>query len=365
MSFTDLRNKFIEELNQFTIDHFYVDEGPDFIELFLSILSKNDLVVHEEYSNEKKVFSIKEVKSDVHTFFYEKSIDLSRINNKYDDNLNQLKSNIEYDFYFDKKINKTKEQQKALIENEIKDTKQQYVIFKEELSSFLFLAFLTTNKIIDLRIDNYEIYKEVETIDKKDDYDGLLNYVLVRKNMIPDKWREIIKDSFNNLKHISGELKRRTDGKKNYKLYWNKIKMSPIDIQFVLSITHAVNHHHHQIVNDNNIAIYLGGGIMALLSFRKKPTILNKYQEKGIELFKVEFKNQYLKSNSLFSISGTSSTLKVNSPFKYYLLTDNYVIEIDFEAAPMLMDNSQMMQTISSNKKEINNIIYEQNELDD
>ena len=77
-------------------------------------------------------------------------------------------------------------------------------------------------------------------------------------------------------------------------------------------------------------------------------------------MFRVELNKYYAKSNSLFSISGSSNKINVTTPTKYYLLVSDYVIEIDFEPAPLLMDNNQIHNVVLYNSSAIKKTLDDQ-----
>jgi hypothetical protein len=361
MSFTNKKNKFLEKLNEFTIDDFYIDEGPDFADLFISLLTPDDLETLVLYSYEKKVYNINDIKKNIHNYLNEKAIDISSEHNKIFNEFDHLNKQLEYEFYYDDKLDISKEIQKAKVEEDKKNAEINYKLILEDIRSFVFLSFLITGNYINLNISNNKVYDVLEPVDIKNDFDATLNYLIKRKNIVPKNWRSTINETFNSkIKCISGELKHRQEGKKNKKLFWSMSDLSPLDIQFLLAIKNAVINNQHQIVNDNNIAIYLGGGIMSIFTFRKKSTNLNKYQKNECELFRVEMNKYYAKTNSLFSISGSSNKINVTTPTKYYLLVSDYVVEIDFEPAPLLMDNNQINNVVFNNSSAIKKTLDDQ-----
>jgi len=337
MSLSKIEKQILTKIKKFTIDEFYINKGPNLSELFIELISQDDLVVNYEYNRQNgKIYNKSEISSDISGFICAKMDDIIYSIHSNKTMLERLEYKLDDSTQKDKEILKWKK--------EIDTLKKENEKLENEISAAVSLCYMITNKFIDIekRRNNVHYSTKAYSSESKNDYDTFLKKSTNNTTIVPEKWREYILKIFGTqIKHFSGALLKREDGFKNLYLELRMFNLLALDIQVALAIKNAIYNNSHIIVNDNVIALYLSGGLMALISFRKKAQILTEIQVEENELFRV-VRNQHLnKFITLYSISGyQNSEIKINTPDQYYILTKEYVIEITLEPAPILIESN-------------------------
>ena len=283
------------------------------------------------------------------------------------------------------------------IEN-LKATEENH--FQNEYSSLEFLFKILLQKEIQIR----EVYKEVKTGRKLKQFGGrldnfverevdeirpektgeqkletygcseverkkiILSYTL-NKNAIPKKWRNVLYETLSNtVIEISGivnpngfEYRNNNKHIEGYQyLKRNKEKLTIIDIATLLATKIAAKSNYFIKIEDNKIALAISGGIIAILSFREKGELIKKNQEQPFEIFiryKEKRRDEYyyyreddnsekrFVNQTLYHQKGyADSEIQIEIPNSYYILTENFVIEIEYAPAPILFDNNSVIK---------------------
>ena len=317
MTLTEVKNKITEELGKYTIDDFYASQ-----------------------------------KSPYPNFTYNQRSELIR--NAFFKIL-QLKSEDQIIKYFKKII--------SFLSKEI-DTKS---LHKEDWVSFWFLlktyetfvgtiSNLNTKKILSVK----NIYNFAD-----EKYDSIsLQDLFTIKNVIPINWRKLIYKIISTEKlYFTGTLGDEFTGYK-YNISRFEKSLNPIDKGALIALKNACKNNSAIMEKGDNIILDLSGGIIANISFREKGKIITDSQTSPFELFYKTSANGRFTSNILYNQTGyASSSLEIETPLGYYILTEDYVIEIGFEAAAMLNNSNPIgfVANISSSAK-IDNELAEQEE---
>lgn len=185
--------------------------------------------------------------------------------------------------------------------------------------------------------------------------DGIFTY-LINKNIIPENWRKIILNIFSNsVIEIEGVLVEILDG--NYFSisddFFSKSKERLLveDISVFLATKMAVISNSSLRIEGNKLALGLSGGMMAIFAFRKKGELINKFQQKSVEVYRKQrnFQSERFSKKTLYYQTGyTNSEIQIQLPNQYYILSESYVIEIEYAPAPILFDSSNTIR-INSN----------------
>ena len=161
------------------------------------------------------------------------------------------------------------------------------------------------------------------------------------KNIIPKDWRKILHNTLSvPIDGISGTLSLA-----GYR-HNNDYKMTYTDISILLATKIATKGNPSMKLGNNKIILALSGGLIAVISFRKKGNLISKYQkEKPIEIFAKQFgTNQYVLKTLYLQTGYANSEIQIETPEGFCILTEKFVIEIQYEAAPVLFGNNSILQ---------------------
>jgi hypothetical protein len=235
-------------------------------------------------------------------------------------------------------------------ENLLKDAEiKKTTYFKEQADALNFLLGLLLEQKAKNRIYliGYDKNMPLESIDKADVI-HLITGALANSATAPTNWRKLLQDILSQtIPSFAGSLATPDYERKTY-LNRKQLAISSTDLGAILSLKIAIAHGHSIQLQSNLIALALPGGLLAKIEFRSQTVGLAKFQKSETELFAKGyqgFNREYgrsgfwsTKSETLYHQSGyADSELEITVPYGYYILSNDYVIEISFEAAPMLL----------------------------
>jgi hypothetical protein len=207
-----------------------------------------------------------------------------------------------------------------------------------------------------------------------DIYEDLSQFItpyIIIENTIPDDWRSLLFTILSKpIPNIAGSFADIFHSRKTY-FEWTELDLTYLDTSFLLAIKIAVQANQTIQTTDQEIIISLSGGMSATLSFRKKGDLIAAFQRGPFEIFaKLTKQNrsyelEQYKFQTLYYQKGyADSEIQIETPVGYYLLTENYVIEITFNPAPILFDSSFVRNTpnISGKAKRADEIEAEEAE---
>ena len=244
--------------------------------------------------------------------------------------------------------------------------------FKNEYSSleFLFLALLHKEirkvpvfKTVKIRQKHKEnvfglgpiYYEEIQEktgelilASHKIGFDEVCKFIsslTISANSIPKDWRKIIYQTLSNpIADIAGSISKiRRDNTEYFKQ--KPLELTHIDTSTLLATKIAAKTNYSIRTANNKIVLALSGGLSATISFREKGGLIAKFQKQPFEIYANCFsREQYVLQTLYYQTGYANSEIQVKTPGGYYILTDKFVIKIEFDAAPILFDNNSVIK---------------------
>ena len=250
--------------------------------------------------------------------------------------------------------------------NEENTVKKQF--YKDEYDSleFLFKLFLqeqiNTREEFILQPTGVKIYKNYSYEDEKkwvktgklelaysslsSGYFGFItSLVKQEKNVLPEKWRGVLlKNISSAIPKLSGEINM--TGNFSESCYQRKdISLDYVDMSMLLALKIALQHNYSIKTDKNEIILGLSGGVLAKISFKEKGKLISKFQQKDFEIFANCLHTKRQEFHTLYHQSGyADSEIKIKTPGSFTFLIENFVVDIVFEPAPILFDNSNLVK---------------------
>jgi peptidoglycan hydrolase CwlO-like protein len=190
------------------------------------------------------------------------------------------------------------------------------------------------------------------TLDMRDcdfeEYNGFMLAFTNNKNIIPSGWRKLLYQTLSTpLPNLAGTI-----GKVSYlgDFYFKSknLELTNIDASALLATKIAVRTNYSVRTADNKIILGLSGGVSATITFREKGVLIAKFQKQQFEIYSncflsERFVDQTLYHQTLYHQTGYAN-ISIETPGAFYILTDEFVIEIYFKAAPILFDNNSIIK---------------------
>lgn len=205
--------------------------------------------------------------------------------------------------------------------------------------------------------DTMEEYIEVEVetiVERESSFQELKNIIqefTQKGHKIPNDWRKILLKTLSKL-NISFTGNYNTSNlnyafsKENAVFYRDKKALTPVDISALLATKIAVKTNYSLRIEDNKIALALAGGIMAIISLREKSDTINAFQQEAIEFYTSSNYGNYDKQTLYYQKGYADSEIQIEIPKQYYILSELYVIEIEYISAPILMNSNNLIKLI-------------------
>jgi hypothetical protein len=181
-------------------------------------------------------------------------------------------------------------------------------------------------------------------------FEEYIEFVLTftsNKNVIPTGWRKLLYQILSTpLPNLAVKISNVTYSK-NFYFNNESLELTNKDISALLATKIAVNTNYSVKTKDNKIILGLSGGLSATILFREKGDLITKFQKQKLEIYSNCFLSQRFVAHTLYHQTGyANSTISIETPGAFYILVDNYVIEIDFNAAPILFDNNSIIKFV-------------------
>jgi hypothetical protein len=263
--------------------------------------------------------------------------------------LNQLKSNIEkykidnkffYNFNYNTNINVIKNISILTLNKDLRISKW-FNLNNKVKEKFIILTEIEFKKI------NRKVFLNQFSIHLKDN-----------KNIIPQNWQKIIQSCFHkNVPNINGFYNSENfiNSENNQNL-----KLSPIDYSYIIALKNNCNNNF-IISAENTILLPLSGGILAEISFKNHDKNIGFFIHRKFDYNKNEFLSY--KNLSLYELNGyTNGNVEIKAPKGYIFSNDNFLIEINFHAAPILFENSNIHRIANTFLSDANKIDDEEEE---
>ena len=250
-------------------------------------------------------------------------------------------------------------------------TEKETTHFKNEYSSleFLFLALLHKGirkepvfKTVEIRKEHTKhghiYYEEIQEktgelilASHKIGFDEVCKFIsslTISANSIPKDWRKIICQTLSNpiadIADIAGSISKISSENTEY-FKQKPLELTHIDTSTLLATKIAAKTNYSIRTANNKIVLALSGGLSATISFREKGDLIAKFQKQPFEIYANCFsRKQYVLQTLYYQTGYANSEIQVKTPGGYYILTDKFVIEIVFDAAPILFDNNSVIK---------------------
>ncbi len=254
-------------------------------------------------------------------------------------------------------IEKTQKELKQLNEKENTHFKNEYssleFLFKTLLKKTISKSEVFTHKKTGEKYsfwNNEEFTKtgEQELNIHRETFENYCNFMLsqtVSQNIIPKGWRKLLYQILSNpLPNLAGTISKVAYNKL---FYFNSenLELTIQDATTFLATKIAVKTNYSVRTADNKIILGLSGGLSATITFREKGDLIAQFQKQQFEIYSNCFLSKRFVAHTLYQQTGyANSTISIETPGAYYILTDKFVIEIDFNAAPILFDNNSIIK---------------------
>ncbi len=176
--------------------------------------------------------------------------------------------------------------------------------------------------------------------------------VLVAKYMklrspLPKDWRQQLHRVCSYpLKRHTGTISNPTgEGSSFFEL--KKKSLNTTDMAAFLALKIASLQHEYVLTGTGALVLALTGGLAATVNIREKGKIIAKQQKNTVETYVnlLKAKDQYTYHLMYHYDGGPAEGVGIETPGAYYILSEAYVFEITFMAAPMLLGFDIMSKT--------------------
>jgi hypothetical protein len=171
-----------------------------------------------------------------------------------------------------------------------------------------------------------------------------------RNNLVPKDWRQQLHRVCSSpLRRHTGSISSPTEERARY-FELKKCSLSITDMAAFLSLKIAALQYEYILTATGTIVLALPGGLAALVSFREKGKIIAKQQTKAIETYIncLQVKDQYAYHLMYHYDGGPAAGVGIETPGAYYIISEQYVLDITFIAAPMLLGFDIMAKAAQS-----------------
>lgn len=168
-----------------------------------------------------------------------------------------------------------------------------------------------------------------------------------KNNLVLKDWRQqLYRICSTPLRRLAGIVSYPTEenaGFFNYK----RMDLSATDLAAFLSLKMAALHNEYVVTGNGTIVLAMPGGLAAKIKFRAKGKVVAKQQKQPVEVFVncLQLKQQYAYHLMYHYDGGPAEGVGIETPGAYYILSENYVLEIAFMASPMLLGFENMART--------------------
>jgi hypothetical protein len=244
-----------------------------------------------------------------------------------------------------------------------------------EYSALSFLCMVILHiEITKVKDDYFKIYSKVElSIQKKQEISFAIvlqfisGYLKKTEFTTPKKWRRILYEILANpIPDFLGMALGNRVGSKNCFIS-EKVKLTTLDSSFLLALKIALRSNHSLKTKNNKIVLGLSGGMTATISFRLKDVKYDKIQKFESEIYANYFFGEPYTWEKLYKQVGyADSEISIEIPYGYIILSKDYLIEISFSAAPVLLESSNIIRlapNISSKAKQEDEALEEERAL--
>jgi hypothetical protein len=235
--------------------------------------------------------------------------------------------------------------------------------YKQEKESHKFLCKLL------LRLEDYEEYyyksrskykknrqadegvESMVRIESNDEYSEFMKQFFYQERILPDDWNKIlIKIIESPIPAFEGNLY--VKGNENGEcIVTGRMFGSSLTLSCLLSLKMGLFKNQYIECKSNTVLLYLSGGISASITFREVSKLVEKKQDTEPNFyFLVENSKKGVDSLALYYQSGIAeSEIQICILEGFYIIYNDYIITISFEATPILIESNNPSMMVSNN----------------
>jgi hypothetical protein len=231
------------------------------------------------------------------------------------------------------------------------ETESLEILFKILLQSYLNVDELYERIDYKTKKTGEKIIYSVRKIDEKKEYCEFMVQFFYEEFLLPENWNQILSGLLEGpIPKFKGSIyiKANYDGKN---LVTEETYPANLTRATLLSLKMALTRNQSIIGEDNHVLMYLSGGISASIVFSTAGKLVRKINEAKPQFYWIiDSSKNGIGYETLFHQSGiASSEIQIQLPEGFYVVYDNYIITIRFEATPILSDFSNLNMAVPNN----------------
>lgn len=168
-------------------------------------------------------------------------------------------------------------------------------------------------------------------------------------NHFPSNWKFIVNKFIEQKWNLFSGLFYNDSGFQYIPSHDSPKKLSIIDYTCFLALKNALRSDLYITTHENEILLIISSGIAAKIAIRKTGKYAAESTQSGKQIYSMtkfsydKEKNYDYEDKTLLHVSGyTNSRVNLQIPNGYYFVDENYVVEVEFIAAPILLNNGVM-----------------------
>jgi len=216
---------------------------------------------------------------------------------------------------------------------------------QDEKALDLFFALLLKVELAERQFDSKEVVPTLPMTTEQQ-MKAIATH-LKKKNTVPKDWRQqLYRICSSPLRRFVGTISNPREGKADF-FDFDKKDLRPTDLAAFLSLKMSALQSEYVLAGNGAIVLALPGGLAAMVKFREKGKVIAKQQKQPVEVYVncLLSKEQYAYHLMYHYDGGPAEGVGIETPGAYYILSENYVVEIAFMASPMLLGFENMART--------------------
>ncbi len=231
------------------------------------------------------------------------------------------------------------------------------LFFKKITTDYEFIEEKTGKKLKDEwgyyieEVEEVEVETILESECSFEELKSLIQEHTQKGNITPNDWRKILLKIISKL-NITFTGSYNTSNvnyafsKVNSVFYRDKKALTPVDTSALLATKIALKTNYSLRIEDNKFALALAGGIMVIISIREKGETINAFQQEAIEFYSSTYNGFYDKQTLYYQKGYADSEIQIAIPKQYYIIAEQYIVEIEYISAPILMNSNNLIKLI-------------------
>jgi hypothetical protein len=184
-----------------------------------------------------------------------------------------------------------------------------------------------------------------------DEYSKMIMPYFKRIPIEKKDWKKFLYDLINKpVPDFNGTVLKKLN--RNWSLLENKISVvGDSTLSSIMALRNALRNNQFISRNDNTYLLYISGGISAKIVFRNIGECVSKLTIDNPSFYWLAKKSDSKIVNlDLYHISSyADSSIQIQLPYGFYILTKEIIIELTFVSTPILMDNNSVSAILNDN----------------